>query len=82
MILAAAETTSVDQHGNDENHQIDPFHRHPGVHHPCVAKCGEREKKEAEEGDENAVIGVLQIVRQKKEQSKDDARKQDDDQKD
>ena len=61
MPLPAAQTARVNDRGDHQDQQVDSRNRLVIIHHPCVDEGGEGQEDEAEQRNQQAVIGTLQI---------------------
>src|ERR1035438_7682889 len=61
MGLSAPQPAQVDDDRHQEVNQVDALQWTVGVHQPGIGEGGEREEKEAEQGDDEVVVGALQV---------------------
>jgi hypothetical protein len=77
VVFAAAEAADIDDDADDENDQVEAGDGQPGIDHPGVSEGGQRKEDEADEGNEQAVIGALEIIGEKEDQQESDSGKSD-----
>ena len=61
MIFAAAPTTQVNEDGNQQDEQIHSLKGHVSVNHPGIRERGDRQENKADQGNQQPVIGALQV---------------------
>src|ERR1035441_3159648 len=61
MGFSAPQPAEVNDDRHQEVNQVDALQRTVSVHHPGVAQGGERQKEEAKQGDDEVVVGALQV---------------------
>jgi hypothetical protein len=73
VIFAATQAANIDNHGNNQDDEVQARGGLAGIGHPGVGQGGQRQEEEADQGDEEAVIGALEIVREEEEQQQGDS---------
>src|SRR6185312_12690363 len=74
-VITAAPSAEIDDDGHDQNDEIDPGERVARVDHPRVNDGGQRQKDEAQQRDQEAMVGALQKTGEEKQKHQSDARK-------
>ena len=62
MVLAAAKTAYIDDHRENQEQQIEADDGFLIVDHPRVGQSGQGQKDKSKDRQQQAVVGVLQIV--------------------
>jgi hypothetical protein len=68
MVFAAAKAAEVDNHGDDQDKQIDSRKRLVAINHPRVNQSCEWQENESKQRDNQPVVSVLKIIRQEKDE--------------
>ena len=80
VVLATTQAAEIDDHGNYQDDQVDAFDGPVVIDHPGVGQSGQRQEKEADQGNQQSVIGALQIGGEQPKQNQRHSREcQDDD---
>src|ERR1017187_10494650 len=61
MGFSAAPPAKVDNHGHQEVNQVDALQGMVGVHQPGIDQGGQRQEEEAQDGDDEVLVGTLQV---------------------
>src|SRR5215813_7617739 len=74
----ASRASEIDDHRENQEHEVKRVERTVVVHQPRIDDRSQREKNETEERNQEAMIGAVDVVRQKEQQPEHDPRKRED----